>query len=168
MAQRSVPVSTRQTCCFDTVWRQRGRAGRPKQASLIFSNSSRNLRWGKCDSGGMGQLQYLVIRGRVGAGGVGGYWSNRGHLWHLSGDLSVVRERKWGYSGVVLRACVWYRGQTTIARQTGSLKVHPVSPHVWHKQLVFVSLGPLSVYFSFSLCAGLSRLLPLATQNTER
>lgn len=164
MAQCSAPVSTRRSWCFDTVWRQNSRAKRRKQDSLIFSNLSRNLRWGKCDSSRLGLLQCFVICGGV---GVGGYWSLCGHLWHLSGELSVWER---GSEGTV----EWFyvctcdtAGRQTIARQTGSLKVHPVSLHVSHKQLVFVSLGPLSVYFSFSPYGALPCFLPLAAQNTE-
>lgn len=92
-----------------------------------------------------------------GGGGVGGYWSHCGHLWHLSGGLSVIRQGKWGQSGVVLCAYVWWSRQTTTARQTGSQRVHPVSTVVQHNQLVFVSVS----FFNAAL-----PLCPVSTLNT--
>lgn len=76
-----------------------------------------------------------------GGGGVWGYWSLCGHLWHLSGGLSVITEGKWEQSGVVLCVCVWQSRQTV-----SSQRVQPVSL-VQRNQLVFVSLGPVSSLF---------------------
>lgn len=138
---------------------------RQKQASLLqsivhlFSNLSRNPRWGKCDSDKKRKGCCIVPWSVAEWGcvwGVGrGYWSLCGHLWHLSGGLSLIRERKWGQSGVVLAACVWWSGQTTAARQTGWPWVHSVFLPVWHKQIVFVSLWPFSVHFPLSLSSTL-------------
>lgn len=145
MTKPFVGLSTRKRWCFDTVCRLPGSMSRHKQASLqqqsivhlskpLTQSEMREVRlwW---------MMASVVSRGSCwsgwGGGGVGGYWSHCGHLWYLLRALSIMREGKWGQSGVVFGAHVWWSRQTTTARQTGSLKVQPVTLPGLRKQTCF-------------------------------
>ena len=126
-------MSTKKSQCFDIVWRQPSSTRRQKQVSvqqsivhLFKALTQPELRevWVKQ------RMAAMVSRGLwpSGSGGVGGYWSCCGHLWHLLGGLSVIREGKWGPSGTAF-LCVTEQVDTSKTnRFTKSSTCFPITP----------------------------------------
>lgn len=134
MTKHSVVVSTRESWCFDTVWRQHGSMRRQKQGSLQQSivHLSKPLT----------QSEMREVRPAADDGCCIVPWSVAGWGWRcgrllisLWTSVASIRravshqrgEVRAEWSGFMCVANVWWSRQTTAARQTGSPWVLPVS-----------------------------------------